>query len=198
MLVAAFLFGTLIGELQDIFYSINKSAREIESHIEEVSSFLISNRVSGLLQRKIKDWIRYKFSNDLADIKMQTTMSLLPNELQGGVAVSLNQTVFAKVNLFLKIHDHLDRAEFTAAILPLMKNRSFPPKTIIADHKVPANQLMIVSSGRVAMRLPKTNADHDELSTRPNLCMLQAGYIEVCTHSRWSASTLAQKTTDPT
>jgi hypothetical protein len=44
MLVAAFLFGTLIGELQDIFYSINKTAREIESHIEEVSSFLISNR----------------------------------------------------------------------------------------------------------------------------------------------------------
>ena len=44
MLVAAFLFGTLIGELQDIFYSLNKTAREIESHIEVVSSFLISNR----------------------------------------------------------------------------------------------------------------------------------------------------------
>ena len=29
--------------------------------------------------------------------QMQTTMSHLPTELQGGVAMSLNQTVFAKV-----------------------------------------------------------------------------------------------------
>jgi hypothetical protein len=65
-----------------------------------------------------------------------------------------------------------------------MKNRSFPPKTIIADHKVPANQLMIVSSGRVAMRLPKTKADDDDdPSPGVNLCMLQAGYV-LSVHAR--------------
>ena len=45
MLLAAFLFGTLIGELQELFAAMNKNARELEEYMDGVISFLIRNKV---------------------------------------------------------------------------------------------------------------------------------------------------------
>ena len=97
MLLAAFLFGTLIGELQELFAAMNKNARELEEYMDGVISFLVRNKVPRTLQRSIKSFVRFKFTFDRSHEKLQQIMAILPSNLRNQMATTLNAGVFAKV-----------------------------------------------------------------------------------------------------
>ncbi len=173
MLLAAFLFGTLIGELQELFAAMNKNNREMEEYMDGVISFLTRNKMPRALQRSIKSFVRFKFTFDRSHEKLQQIMAILPPNLRNQMATTLNSGVFAKVRLFRKIRSQTDRAYFSSALLPKLYTATCPRKMVVAHHLEPANRLIIVTAGRIGMFLAKP--EYEDPGPKDCLHVLQYG-----------------------
>lgn len=55
---------------QEVFASINKNSRLLETHMEGVISFLNMNRMPTALKTKVKSYVRFKFIHDESDKKV--------------------------------------------------------------------------------------------------------------------------------
>eukprot|EP00291_Cryptomonas_curvata_P028662 CAMPEP_0172213196 /NCGR_PEP_ID=MMETSP1050-20130122/37453_1 /TAXON_ID=233186 /ORGANISM="Cryptomonas curvata, Strain CCAP979/52" /LENGTH=575 /DNA_ID=CAMNT_0012893991 /DNA_START=16 /DNA_END=1739 /DNA_ORIENTATION=+ len=154
MLVAVCLFGALLGELQEIVAALSRSSKEVEDRVEDVAHFLIVNRVPRAVTNEVKAWIRFKYSNDQQNERMNFLFKDLPSALCGRVAKTLNEKLFSKIRLFQKIHDPIDRARFAAMLLPRLQFACYPAMSVLADHRVPADRLITILSGRVSLSAP--------------------------------------------
>jgi hypothetical protein len=117
-------------------------------------------------------------------------MAELPEDMRQGLAVSVNRSLFSRALLLLKIRDPLDRAHLASALLSRMHLECFPRDAVVADHRVPADRLIVVLEGKISMNLPKGRYD---LPGR-QLCLHVLGHgdsigeTSVSPYSGWAAA----------
>jgi hypothetical protein len=85
---AASLFGTLLGQIQQVFATLNKKAKELEDYMEgyhsffwdykyildffsfenlKYISFLDGNRVTNYVKHRVQRWVQFQYSFDEAE-----------------------------------------------------------------------------------------------------------------------------------
>ena len=62
---------TLVVVWQEVFATLNKNTRLLETHREGVISFLNMNRMPTALKTKVKSYVRFKFIHDESDRKVR-------------------------------------------------------------------------------------------------------------------------------
>ena len=190
MLTAAFLFGILISELQEVFVSLNKGARQLDEYIDGITAFLRRNRVSHSLHRRFRRFVRFKYSFDRSHDRVEEILAILPLNLRNRLASALNDGVFSAVPLFRKIRSETDRAYFAAALLPRVRSATLPTRTLLAHHREVADRLIVITAGRVAMHLPLEL--HDEAEEKDWLRVLHPGDgfgdLSVLGDPRWAGA----------
>eukprot|EP00291_Cryptomonas_curvata_P019299 CAMPEP_0172162556 /NCGR_PEP_ID=MMETSP1050-20130122/6742_1 /TAXON_ID=233186 /ORGANISM="Cryptomonas curvata, Strain CCAP979/52" /LENGTH=452 /DNA_ID=CAMNT_0012832569 /DNA_START=696 /DNA_END=2054 /DNA_ORIENTATION=+ len=173
MIMAACLFATILGEVQSIYTSVYKKNQDIEDQLQSITNFLSINKVPTMLQRRVRSWLRMRFLQDRAINNMRSITDLLPRDMFGQIAIIMNGLMFSKVPLFRLVRDEGDRALLAAALIPFTKTASFLSQAIIAHHADPADRLVIISSGRVAVCVKRDDGGAEASSDR--LCVLQEG-----------------------
>jgi hypothetical protein len=69
---------------------------------------------------------------------------------------SVTRALFSRVPLLSKIGDPLDRAALAAALLPHLRLVCHAKDAVVASHHDPADQLMVLVDGRIAMTRPRS------------------------------------------
>ncbi len=159
MVVATVLFSRLMGDVHDMLQLSTREEVAVAESLEGVIAFLRANHVPVALQERIRAWAAFRLSRERADAQLQSVLAILPEGLRQGVAASANRALFGRVRLLQHVHDPLDRAQFAAALLSRMRMQCFPRDAVVADHRAPADRLMVVLEGRVSMVLPRGRFD---------------------------------------
>ena len=128
MVVATCLFSRLMGDIQDMLRAYSSAEAELAEQMEGIVAFLRSSRVPAALQQRIRAWAGFKIAHDRADARLKEVgfavrgdmyqifarslghtntntqvMSMLPDNLRQGVAMSVNTSIFRRVLLFQKV-----------------------------------------------------------------------------------------------
>ena len=171
MVISTCLFSRIIGDMHDILQFATQEEAEVARQMDGVVSFLRINRVPTALQQRIRAWISFKLSRDRADARLQEVLGMLSQDLRHGVAASINSSLFSRVPLLQQIQDPLDRAQFAAALLPHLRLVCFPRGATVADHRTPADKLIVELEGRLSLNLPAGRFD----TTQESLHVLKQG-----------------------
>ncbi|CAF1317666.1 unnamed protein product [Adineta steineri] len=99
-LFALFIFALLIGQIRDVFQSMNQRRSEYQNKVEQVMQYLKKFELPQTVQTRVRNWFQYNWEdrNTLEDD--DTTLSFLPTTLQTELAISIHYDTLSKVQLF--------------------------------------------------------------------------------------------------
>ena len=98
---AASLFGTLLGEIQQVFATLNKKNKELEEYMEGYQNFfwdykycsrkclgaspalnmLTRGRVTNYVKNRVRHWVKFQYSYDEAENRV-LLLCVLPKNLR--------------------------------------------------------------------------------------------------------------------
>ncbi|CAF5189730.1 unnamed protein product, partial [Rotaria magnacalcarata] len=99
-LFALFIFALLIGQIRDVFQSMNQRRLAYQNKVEQVMQYLTKFELPKTLQDRVRNWFQYNWEdrNTLEDD--DATLSFLPATLQTELAISIHYDTLSKVKLF--------------------------------------------------------------------------------------------------
>lgn len=116
-LFALFIFALLIGQIRDVFQSMNQRRLEYQNKVEQVMQYLKKFELPITVQSRVRNWFQYNWEdrNTLGTFDSferislfcsywieddDTTLSFLPTTLQTELAISIHYETLSKVQLF--------------------------------------------------------------------------------------------------
>mmetsp|Transcript_4906 Transcript_4906/g.10880 ORF Transcript_4906/g.10880 Transcript_4906/m.10880 type:complete len:383 (-) Transcript_4906:436-1584(-) len=164
---AASLFGTFLGQIQQVFATLNKKAKELEDYMEGYQSFFWDYKVTNYVKHRVQRWVQFQYSFDEAENRKREVMldPKLPENLRTRLAESLSSGLFAQVPFMFAVKDNL-RINLSGELMLRMETLYFPANAVIGraaiylkNSSALADKVMIIMDGRVEVRLPKRTFD---------------------------------------
>ncbi|CAF0930657.1 unnamed protein product [Rotaria sordida] len=141
-LLALFIFALLIGQIRDVFQSMNQRRSEYQNTVEQVMQYLTKFGIPKTVQDRVRNWFQYNWEdrNTLEDD--DTTLSFLPTTLQTELAISIHYDTLSKVQLF----QDCERSFLYSLVLKL-KPTLFLPGDYICKKGEIGREMYIVNHG---------------------------------------------------
>ncbi|CAF0899419.1 unnamed protein product [Adineta ricciae] len=141
-LFALFIFALLIGQIRDVFQSMNQRRSEYQNKVEQVMQYLKKFELPKTVQDRVRNWFQYNWEdrNTLEDD--DTTLSFLPTTLQTELAISIHYDTLSKVQLF----QDCERTFLHSLVLKL-KPALFLPGDYICKKGEIGREMYIVNHG---------------------------------------------------
>ncbi|CAF4447828.1 unnamed protein product [Rotaria socialis] len=141
-LFALFIFALLIGQIRDVFQSMNQRRLAYQNKVEQVMQYLTKFELPKTLQDRVRNWFQYNWEdrNTLEDD--DATLSFLPATLQTELAISIHYDTLSKVKLF----QDCERAFLHSLVLKL-KPALFLPGDYICKKGEIGREMYIVNHG---------------------------------------------------
>ncbi|CAF1015365.1 unnamed protein product [Didymodactylos carnosus] len=99
-LFALFIFALLIGQIRDVFQSMNQRRADYQNKVENVMIYLKKFELPTAVQDRVRMWFQYNWHdrNTLEDD--DKTLAFLPTTLQTELAISIHYDILSKVDMF--------------------------------------------------------------------------------------------------
>ncbi|CAF0757793.1 unnamed protein product [Rotaria sp. Silwood1] len=142
-LLALFIFALLIGQIRDVFQSMNQRRSEYQNKVEQVMQYLTKFGIPKTVQDRVRNWFQYNWEdrNTLVEDD-DTTLSFLPTTLQTELAISIHYDTLSKVQLF----QDCERSFLHSLVLKL-KPALFLPGDYICKKGEIGREMYIVNHG---------------------------------------------------
>ncbi|CAF1079679.1 unnamed protein product [Adineta steineri] len=143
-LFALFIFALLIGQIRDVFQSMNQRRSEYQNKVEQVMQYLKKFELPQTVQTRVRNWFQYNWEdrNTLEDD--DTTLSFLPTTLQTELAISIHYDTLSKVQLFQDCEK-----TFLHSLVLKLKPALFLPGDYICKKGEIGREMYIVNHGKL-------------------------------------------------
>ena len=176
-IVGAFIWGTLLAEINDIHVSSSARSQERMCKVQKTLEFLLQNGCPSQLRTEIIQWTRFHQDNQ-DDYGYQHEVILqLPRNLQKELVRHVYTRVVSRVPVFAyleSVDDNVPALDalqeiFVSDVFVLFEFKSYLPGDILVNFSDPADRLVIILSGKVLVEFEHPKFDRENMTLKADM-----------------------------
>jgi CRP-like cAMP-binding protein len=177
-IVGAFIWGTLLAEINDIHVSSSAREQERMCKVQKTLEFLVQNDVPSNLRTTIIQWTRFHEDNQDDHGFKQEVIHFLPPNLQKELVRHLYSRAVSRVPVFAyleSVDDNCSAADalqemFVSEVFILFEYKTYTPGDILINFSDSADRLVIILSGKLLVEFEHSKIDRDDITLGPDQC----------------------------